>query len=159
MIFVLVELTESFEGNVYYFIKQWMTYDEGKEFCNKRGWALVSIKSKGESDFLNARLKGNTWTSGRRVGNSNDWTWAGSNVAWPAATPANSDGIFRNWNQNEPNNFPHSNGEKENCIMLRPHTAPTTWNDSPCSSRYNIICESSITGSKWATSINLPHLP
>ena len=109
------------------------------------GGELVSINTQSESDFLNDRLMVATWTSGTRVGDSNNWKWSSPKTSWPAVSPAKPDSIFRNWNKGEPNDYNHHDGNHENCIQLRPWTAPTTWNDERCSEKMNIVCETQHT--------------
>jgi len=127
-----------FEASLYHFVKdELMNYDNAMEYCNQRGMDLLSINSQSESEFLRGHYQGITWTSGKRVGNSNNWKWMSSikiNSPWPAHSA--DDGIWRNWVAGEPNARPGV----EDCIEVKPHEEGK-WNDRTCQFENNVICE------------------
>jgi len=87
------------------------------------------------------KIRGRTWTSGRRVGDSNNWKWMSSfklSAPWPAATPSADDGLWRNWY--EPTREPNNHEGIENCIEMRPDRGGQ-WNDHKCHLEKHVICE------------------
>ncbi|XP_059582761.1 C-type lectin domain family 4 member D-like [Alligator mississippiensis] len=125
-----------FRANCYYLSSDSMSWDESEKNCTGMGSHLVVINTQAEQDFLLSWTK--TIFSSRRsyfIGLSAQEVEA--QWCWVDQTPYNKTATF--WKPGEP-----SSPKTEQCTSFQVHSrtqARQNWNDVPCSTSLNRICE------------------
>ncbi|XP_023148651.2 CD209 antigen-like protein C [Amphiprion ocellaris] len=100
------------------------SWTNGREDCKRQGADLVVINSAEEQTFLSMFANKPTWIGLNDIQTEGTWMWVDG-------TPL----TLSYWDTDEPNN-----GGEEDCAQIR--TAHNTlWNDVPCTSSLQWICE------------------
>uniref|UniRef100_A0A3P8RUF9 C-type lectin domain-containing protein n=1 Tax=Amphiprion percula TaxID=161767 RepID=A0A3P8RUF9_AMPPE len=100
------------------------SWTNGREDCKRQGADLVVINSAEEQTFLSMFAKKQTWIGLNDIQTEGTWMWVDG-------TPL----TLSYWDTDEPNN-----GGEEDCAQIR--TAHNTlWDDVPCTSSLQWICE------------------
>ena len=117
------------DGGDYLFCGASVTWNEAYEQCETYQRRLVVIDSEDENmmltSILDTRLPGIWWIGMSDRDNEGEWTWIDG-------SPVNVDA----WHEGEPNDY-----GGEDCGEIY-RWGIETWNDSPCDTNNNFICES-----------------
>ncbi|XP_069460032.1 CD209 antigen-like protein C isoform X1 [Ambystoma mexicanum] len=118
----------AFNNTCYFFSRSSVTYDSAKQSCAVQNSRVVILNNKEEVNFLiqHTGSKG-YWISLTDIDTEGKWHWGDG-------TPL----TFSNWNKGEPNNDKNN----EDCVEMRPDGF---WNDLPCSTKFNFICEATLS--------------
>lgn len=111
-----------YEGHSYFFSTDTKTWDAAVSACFAMGMKPVVVNDSAEDQWLRAQQPTLTWWLG-----NNDRTTEGTWV-WASGTST-----YTHWNAGEPNNV-----NNEDCGT----SAPSGWNDVPCTATYRYVCES-----------------
>ncbi|XP_059482336.1 perlucin-like [Neocloeon triangulifer] len=114
--------------------------------CKAMGLALVSIETKEENDLLKGYILTNHegipfWTSGNDMYVEGKWYWDSIGEAI---------GPFSDWHPNQP-----SGGTLQNCLQFA-YASGNFWNDQPCNTTINFICEQICPSCKLASNNTNP---
>ncbi|SEQ54652.1 HYR domain-containing protein [Neolewinella agarilytica] len=106
------------------------TAAEERSLFGQQGY-LVTITSQAEQDFVLTKLRGQGWMGATDLEVPNTWKWvtgpeAGTAFWQGLANGSPVNGAYTNWQVNEPNNFPHANGESYAHFRTNGQ-----WNDYP----------------------------
>ncbi|XP_066449336.1 CD209 antigen-like protein C isoform X2 [Eleutherodactylus coqui] len=107
----------------YYYSMDFLSWNDARDDCIRKGSGLVMLKNKEETDALQSILeKDRYWIGLRRDKENVEWKWLdGSNLS------------FSNWNNGEPNSL-----DEENCVES---TYTGYWNDLTCTSSLKYVCK------------------
>jgi hypothetical protein len=132
-------VAETREGRTYYFCDPLMEWEDARAFCQGFGTDLAVIDDQAENDFVTLRMRGKSWL-GLYVPNPDGCDPVlGCEFHWVNGVVLDAT-RYANWNMDtgEPNNT----GGSEFCVeILNDLSVSGRWNDAPCSSRLNIVCE------------------
>ena len=127
-------MCEKFDGDDYHFDIEKKSHSEAKATCQSIGGKLFEPKSEKDYDCVSALAKtkgiSKFWLGIHDISNEGQFTYDsdGKDVGWT------------NWHSGEPNDF----GKGEDCTRSgHGHEGVNKWNDSPCDSKFSIICEKS----------------
>ena len=127
-------MCEKFDGDDYHFDIEKKSHSEAKATCQSIGGKLFEPKSEKDYDCVSALAKtkgiSKFWLGIHDISNEGQFTYDsdGKDVVWT------------NWHSGEPNDF----GKGEDCTRSgHGHEGVNKWNDSPCDSKFSIICEKS----------------
>nr|P70194.1 RecName: Full=C-type lectin domain family 4 member F; AltName: Full=C-type lectin superfamily member 13; Short=C-type lectin 13; AltName: Full=Kupffer cell receptor [Mus musculus]AAH13647.1 C-type lectin domain family 4, member f [Mus musculus]BAA13647.1 Kupffer cell receptor [Mus musculus] len=121
-----------FNGNFYYFSRDKKPWREAEKFCTSQGAHLASVTSQEEQAFLvQTTSSGDHWIGLTDQGTEGIWRWVDG-------TPFNNAQSKGFWGKNQPDNWRHRNGEREDCVHVRQQ-----WNDMACGSSYPWVCKKS----------------
>ena len=116
----------------YHFGTAYVTWKEGRQFCNERGGYLAEIERYDEEnnaiiEYLNAQNLLRDFWIGLKL-EDGKWIWnnSGSDTAHR----------YTNWGTGEPNNA----GNNEGCAEIL-YRYNWRWNDSNCERKIHVICE------------------
>uniref|UniRef100_A0A8C3FSR7 C-type lectin domain-containing protein n=1 Tax=Chrysemys picta bellii TaxID=8478 RepID=A0A8C3FSR7_CHRPI len=130
-----------FQSSCYYFSIDTMNWSDSETNCTGMSSHLVVINTGTEQDFILNWIK-RTVTSFQNknyyiglTDQAQEGQWH-----WVDQTPYNETAAF--WRQGEP-----SNSKMENCAVMHAETNANrkNWNDIPCSTKVNRICETDAT--------------
>ncbi len=125
---------DSASGHCYYKINAGVNHTTATNNCSANGDHLVSIGSSTEDSLLLTNMIQGTgqnfWISATDVATEDQWLWAGGDIDgiqfWQEGAPGNTvNGLFANWEINEPN----GSGTSENCAT---YSNETGWSDVSC---------------------------
>ena len=120
----------SFEDHAYHLITDTDIWANQRAACQAFGYDLATVDSLAEANWLKDQLGARGWIGLTDTASEGNFVW-GSSGAVP---------LYTNWNSGEPNDY----GAGEDCTELR---TDGTWNDMPCTSLFQAVCESpSVTG-------------
>ncbi|KAJ8271186.1 hypothetical protein COCON_G00100450 [Conger conger] len=120
-----------FNSSLYFKSKQKRNWIESRQYCLDKGADLVIINSYKEQEFLNGLMKTlHFWIGLSDRDKESSWTWVDG-------TPLTSG----SWKSGEPNDA----DKTEDCATSEPESdIYSNWNDMPCSSNKNWVCERSV---------------
>ncbi|XP_050729648.1 macrophage mannose receptor 1-like isoform X1 [Eriocheir sinensis] len=123
---------EMFEDTMCYKVSDGLaSWPRAREACLAQYAQLAAVTSKGQQNFLAARLTGNTWIG------LNDEVKEGT-FTWQDGTEPG----YTNWDEDQPDNYLHSKNEDaaENCVEIRPPFG-YRWNDQMCHIKKQFVCQ------------------
>ncbi|XP_052028832.1 C-type lectin domain family 4 member F [Apodemus sylvaticus] len=119
-----------FNGNFYYFSHGKKSWHEAEKNCVSQGAHLASVTSQEEKAFLVQTTSAvHHWIGLTDQGTEGTWRWVDG-------TPFNYGQSKGFWEKNQPDNWRHRNGEREDCVHIREQ-----WNDMACGSSYPWVCK------------------
>uniref|UniRef100_A0AAY5K8F7 C-type lectin domain-containing protein n=1 Tax=Esox lucius TaxID=8010 RepID=A0AAY5K8F7_ESOLU len=121
-----------FGNSIYYISMETKTWEYAKQDCLKRGAQLVIINNQEEQKFL-ISLNIRTWIGLSDIEAEGTWRWVDG-------TPLTTE----YWGATQPDNGGGTVGEEDCAEFVNWYRDPVKkWNDSPCTTRLNWICEKS----------------
>ncbi|XP_050708515.1 macrophage mannose receptor 1-like isoform X2 [Eriocheir sinensis] len=123
---------EMFEDTMCYKVSDGLaSWPRAREACLAQYAQLAAVTSKGQQNFLAARLTGNTWIG------LNDEVKEGT-FTWQDGTEPG----YTNWIEDEPNNsfICTNHGVGEDCVEMR-HQFGYRWNDHLCHIQKQFVCQ------------------
>ncbi|XP_050708522.1 hepatic lectin-like [Eriocheir sinensis] len=123
---------EMFEDTMCYKVSDGLaSWPRAREACLAQYAQLAAVTSKGQQNFLAARLTANTWIG------LNDEVEEGT-FTWPDGTEPG----YTNWEEGEPNNsYAYLTlGVGEDCVEVRPEDG-YMWNDELCTMERLFVCQ------------------
>ncbi len=111
---------------------------------------LATITSKTENDFIQDRLKSDSWIGASDSGVEGEWRWVtgpeyGQQFWQGSGSGSDVDDMFVHWNNpltggtDEQKSEPNNSGSNEHCAEF--YAVDGLWNDQPCSSSLGYIVE------------------
>jgi hypothetical protein len=121
----------TFGGHTYLFCPTPSTWSQAATACKGIGYAMVSIGSAQEDNFV--------FTTANTISNQKWWIGfndiaAEGNFVWDGGSPV----TYTNWEPGEPNDA----GGNEDCTQINRYYPKATWNDEPCNQGLFFVCES-----------------
>ncbi|XP_012877940.1 PREDICTED: C-type lectin domain family 4 member F isoform X2 [Dipodomys ordii] len=118
------------KGNLYYFSQVKKSWHEAEKFCVSQGAHLASVTSQEEQDFMvYFTSSAYHWIGLTDKDTEGSWYWVDG-------TPFNSTESREFWETNQPDNWLHKHGEREDCVQIQ-----KKWNDIYCSASYPWVCK------------------
>ncbi|KAI8517186.1 response to nematode [Branchiostoma belcheri] len=111
----------------YKFSTDKMTFKAAKDACQRDGGMLATIDAQDTNDLVVKEIRAggdSYWIGLNDVREEGSFVWSDE---------ANSPAVYTNWHPDQPDN-----GGGEDCVEM---TKNQDWNDLPCSSKLNFICE------------------
>lgn len=106
----------------YFLYTQPMSWRDAQRYCRQKHIDLASVKTKEQNAEIKDQAKGNTiWIGLIREG----WMWSDG-----------SEGSFRNWDENNPDNA----GGAQKCVAIL-KSLQHQWDDSVCDVSYPFFCQ------------------
>ncbi|XP_078693730.1 uncharacterized protein LOC144923229 isoform X2 [Branchiostoma floridae x Branchiostoma belcheri] len=115
----------------YKFSTDKMAFKAAKDACQRDGGLLATINAQDTNDLVVKKIKvggDSYWIGLNDVRKEGSFVWS-DEVKSPA--------VYTNWHPDQPDN-----GGGEDCVEM---TRNQDWNDLPCSSKLNFICEKEMT--------------
>uniref|UniRef100_A0A3B4AFV5 C-type lectin domain-containing protein n=1 Tax=Periophthalmus magnuspinnatus TaxID=409849 RepID=A0A3B4AFV5_9GOBI len=114
-----------FQGSVYLGSTTEQTWQESRQYCQKRGADLTIISSVQEQKFAHSTFKGRRWIGLSDLEQEGVWKWVDGSLV-----------RTRFWTRGEPNNL-----NNEDCGEMNFKNELKNWNDHLCTDRKLCICE------------------
>nr|XP_019574287.1 PREDICTED: C-type lectin domain family 4 member F [Rhinolophus sinicus] len=122
------------DSNFYYFSKVKKSWHEAEQFCVSQGAHLASVTSEEEQAYLKAFTSTTYhWIGLTDRGNEGSWRWVDG-------TPFNDAQSRAFWENNQPDNWRHRDGQNEDCVQIQ-----QKWNDMNCNSPYHWVCKKPVS--------------
>nr|KAF6307718.1 C-type lectin domain family 4 member F [Myotis myotis] len=119
-----------YNGDMYYFSHVKKSWQEAEKSCVSQGAHLASVTSAEEQAYLTEFTRSsNYWIGLNDRGTEGSWRWIDG-------TPFNYARSRVFWNDNQPDNWQHGNGQDEDCVHVQ-----QKWNDNNCNALYQWICK------------------
>ncbi|XP_059515478.1 C-type lectin domain family 4 member F isoform X3 [Myotis daubentonii] len=119
-----------YNRNMYYFSHVKKSWQEAEKSCVSEGAHLASVTSAEEQAYLTEFTRSSDyWIGLNDRGTEGSWRWIDG-------TPFNYDRSRVFWNNNQPDNWQHGNGQDEDCVHVQ-----QKWNDNNCNALYQWICK------------------
>ncbi|XP_005867845.1 PREDICTED: C-type lectin domain family 4 member F isoform X2 [Myotis brandtii] len=119
-----------YNRNMYYFSHVKKSWQEAEKSCVSQGAHLASVTSAEEQAYLTEFTRSsNYWIGLNDRGTEGSWRWIDG-------TPFNYARSRVFWNDNQPDNWQHGNGQDEDCVHVQ-----QKWNDNNCNTLYQWICK------------------
>uniref|UniRef100_A0A8D1PQR2 C-type lectin domain family 4 member F n=1 Tax=Sus scrofa TaxID=9823 RepID=A0A8D1PQR2_PIG len=119
-----------YNGNLYYFSQVKKSWQEAEQFCVSQGAHLASVTSEEEQGFVKQFTSSSYyWIGLTDSGSEGIWRWTDG-------TPFNNAQSRRFWSENQPDNWKHQNGQREDCVQIQ-----QKWNDMYCTALFQWVCK------------------
>ncbi|XP_006775367.2 PREDICTED: C-type lectin domain family 4 member F isoform X1 [Myotis davidii] len=119
-----------YNRNMYYFSHVKKSWQEAEKSCVSQGAHLASVTSAEEQAYLTEFTRfSDYWIGLNDRGTEGFWRWIDGT---PFSNARNR--VF--WNDNQPDNWQHGNGQDEDCVHVQ-----QKWNDNNCNALYQWICK------------------
>uniref|UniRef100_A0A673FLA5 CD209 antigen-like protein E n=1 Tax=Sinocyclocheilus rhinocerous TaxID=307959 RepID=A0A673FLA5_9TELE len=129
----------TFNGNVYFFSCNELSWSSSRAFCVSKGADLVTITSLTEQNFLVSKIKAWHWIGLNDLKTEGHWVWVNNQTL-------NESGVQfwhkRESGKSEPDNWKEEDLTGKNCaIMKNDFNYLESWFDVSCNYRMKFICE------------------